>query len=160
MPGGESTRSTFSMDANLPFFSVNSVDFFFSNVMADIVDQIHIQISRAKIQCLLKDFSCPVGKHLSISPGIIGSTSHTGIVLLAHFGFEIGTNKLSVRKLDIHLTRFVKHCFNKIITHLIAEPTRPGMNGDNNLVLEEVKGTCSLLIINFINNPYLQKVIT
>ncbi len=67
---------------------------------------------------------------------------------------------MSVWKLDVVIPRRLKHHPNLIITHLVAQASRPRMNNDRNLILLQTERFSLFRRKNFLNVSDLDEVIS
>ena len=101
--------------------------------MRHIIDLLHTQFLKALFEDLDKGFPCPMGNTLTISPGVIGGTSHSCQIILPLIGLYRSTSQLPVGQADAISPHRPFHYPQVVVADLMSEASGAGMDEEQYL---------------------------
>ena len=127
----ERPRRSFTMHQQRPF----RIPFDFGDIMSHVIDLTHTQVLRRLLENCTKSLANLMGNHLPIRKGRVGRTIHRRKIVLPFPRPERGTRQLPILDDQAGTFRGLFKTSDVIGPDLMAEPSRPTMNHNHNLVM-------------------------
>src|SRR4030042_960493 len=121
MVWGKGSCCSFPVNTELFCLSIHHMVFNLRNIVADVIDQIQLQILGSPMKNLFKCLSHPMGDHLPLGEGKVGGTGHCLEILLSFWGRNRSTTELGVWKFNLIFPGSIHHDTDVIITYLVAQ---------------------------------------
>src|SRR5687768_2644357 len=98
MSGWEGARRPLAMHPDFLFDAVDHVFFKLRDVMANIIDKVHLQLLPRSAEDVREDLARLPHEELAIAPGEVRGRAHRSDVLLPFRAVDRGTGQLAVRQ--------------------------------------------------------------
>ena len=118
----EGPRRPLAVDPDLLLLAVDRVLLELGDVVAHVVDQVHLQLLPRLAEDLGEHLAGLLHQQLAVAPGEVGGRPHGADVLLALRAVDRGAGQLAVGQLDAVLLR-------RLAEHAPGRRRRPGSPG-------------------------------
>ena len=122
MSGAEGARGALAMDPDLALGAVDLMRLGLGDVVADVVDQPHAELTRGNLQGGQERVLGQTHHHLTVDPRVVGGTRHARTVSLALGRREGRAGELAVGDGDVVLLHRLAHDFERVLAGLVTEP--------------------------------------
>ena len=138
---------------------VDVVPLLLGDVVGHVVNHIHAHALGGVPEDVLEGFPDPVGDHLSVCPGVVGTAAHGLVVIVTEFGVEGCACKLPVRQVHRVLLDVALHLLEVIGGDLVSASARTAVDGDRYGSLLQSEDLGGRLIEDILHKVQLQEVV-
>ena len=108
---------------------------------------------------VLEGFSDPVGDHLPVCPGVVGTAAHGLVVIVAELGVEGCACQLPVRQVHRVLLDVALHLLEVICGDLVSASAGTAVNRDGDGPLLQSEDLGGRLVEDVLHKVQLQEVV-
>ena len=147
------------MDPDLLALAVDGVLLELGDVMADVVDQVHLQFLPRAAKDLGEHFAGLLHQQLPVAPGEVGGRPHGRDVVLPLRAVDRGAGQLAVGQLDaVFLRRLAQHAPGRR-RNLVAQAARAAVDHHADHVLFQAHDRGRFLVEDVIDDLHFQEVV-
>ena len=160
MTSRERPRGAFAVDDETLRLSVDLILLDLSDVVGDVVDELHAEAFRALREHPAKRLAHPVSDHLAVGPGEVRRCAHSAKVPLPFGRLEWHASQLAVDQFNSVFPRGSLSHPEVIRAHLMAQAARATVHKDHNLtdLIDTQRRRCPR-IEDLVDDLYFKEVI-